>query len=255
MHEPAGSAPPEPALDLDALVEAAAGVGVALTTAQLATFARYADQLVAWNARLNLTRITSPADIARRHFADALSGVREIDARHPGTVRIVDVGAGAGLPGLALRIARPAWRVTLVESVRKKADFLASTVADLALDGVTVVAARAEDLGREPELREHFDVAVARAVARLATLVELCLPLVRVGGTLIAWKGADVAVEVDDAAFATARLGGGPPRVIPYAIPGVPDVRHLVVVAKREPTPPELPRRPGMPAKRPLSGP
>jgi 16S rRNA (guanine527-N7)-methyltransferase len=159
---------------------------------------------------------------------------------------LVDVGAGGGMPGLPLKIARPDLRVTLVESDRRKAAFLVHAAATLGLD-VQVLAERAETAGQGP-LRETFDVAACRALAAMPVLAELCLPLVRVGGRLLAMKGA-----VEEAGAAVARLGGGPPRVV--AAPSEARERGVVVVVpKVAPTPAEYPRRPGLPARRPLPG-
>jgi len=172
----------------------------------------------------------------------------------PGTPpTLIDVGSGAGLPGLAIAIARTHWRVALLEATGKKRDFLARTIEALRLANATALAARAEDLGQSDGHRETYDVAVARAVAALPTLVELLLPLVRVGGCAVAWKGADVDAECASASYAVAELGGRLEAVDAYEVPA--DERlagSLVVVRKVRPTPDRYPRRPGRPAKRPL---
>ena len=164
--------------------------------------------------------------------------------------RVVDVGSGGVMPGIPLAIAGRGLSVTLVESDRAKAAFLVSAVAQLGLDGVTVVAERAEVAGHDPGLRERFDVAVSRALAPMPVLAELCLPLVRVGGRVLAMKTASAA-EVASAAPALARLGGGEPQILP-APTALRRNGEVVVVIKRSATPSGLPRRPGIPAKRPL---
>jgi len=246
---------PEAAVDVEALVDAASALGEALDDAQLELFERYAARIAAWNRSANLTRLSSARDMALGHFADSLACLAHVGQRlgAPGfRVRCVDVGAGAGLPGLALKIARPAWQVTLVEATVKKADFLAEVVAALALDGVTVVAERAETIGHAVAHREAYDLGVARAVAPMAVLAEYALPLVAVGGRLLCLKGREAADEVGTAGPAIDKLGGALAGVWPYRVPGLPGRRHVVAVDKVGATPAALPRRPGMPAKRPL---
>jgi 16S rRNA (guanine527-N7)-methyltransferase len=246
--------PGGPALNTDLLTRAAAGTGVRLSAAEMTAFARYAETLREWNARLNLTRVTGADDVAVRHFADSLVCLRGLpeDPGRDAPLALVDVGSGAGLPGIALKIVRPAWRVTLVESVGKKAAFLDHVVACLGLTGVTVLCARAEDVGRDVRHRGTYDVAVARAVADLAVLAEYLLPLLVVGGRMVVPKGAHAATEAAGAARALDALGGRLLSVDPYLLPGVPDERCLVVVEKARQTPERYPRRAGMPSRRPL---
>jgi len=191
-----------------------------------------------------------------QHFLDSLTCLLAWPAPStnlPIYQSTIDIGAGAGFPGLPLRLVRPDLRLTLVESVRKKADFLRHVVGALGLDGVTVLAARAEDAGRDPAHREQYDVALARAVADLRVLAEYALPLLRVGGVFIAQKtAAAVPAEVEMAGYALDALGGAMRDVVEVAFPGLREPRALVVVAKTAPTPDKYPRRAGMPAKRPL---
>ncbi len=233
----------------------AARLGAQLTPAQIALFQRYAVALAEWNQRLNLTAIRDPEEVLRRHFLDSLAGVAELDglAASAATeaMRVVDVGSGAGFPCLALKIARPQHEVTLIESTAKRCRFLEWLIQDLALERVQVMAARAEDAGRRPEAREAFDLALCRALGTLALVAELCLPLVRPGGRLLAYKGPRVAAEVEDGAAAAAVLGARLTEVRPVPIPGL--QRHLVIFAKESPTPARFPRRPGMASKRPLA--
>jgi 16S rRNA (guanine527-N7)-methyltransferase len=232
------------------LAATAADWGLALCSQQLGQFATYADELRRWNERVNLTAITDESGIVVRHFLDSLRC-----ARSWGTPprSLVDVGAGAGFPGLPLKILRPELRLTLVESVEKKAAFLRHIVAVLGLSEVAVVAARAEAIGRDPAQREQYDLVVARAVAELRVLAEYCLPLCRVGGRFLAPKGGQVADEAQAAAEAIRRLGGRLIAVEPVELPGV-EPRTLVVVEKVRLTPPQYPRAAGVPAKRPLAG-
>lgn len=238
---------------MDKLILGAARLGLELTAAQVEAFRRYREMLVAWNRRFNLTAITDDEGIQVRHFLDSLSCLPVMEAR--GGLegrRVVDVGTGAGFPGLPLKIVRPAMRLTLVEATRKKTDFLRAVVAELGLEGVEVIHARAERVGRDPRHREHYDWALARAVAEMRILAEYLLPLVRVGGYALAQKGEQAPAEVQRAERALALLGGEVERLEPVALPGVAERRYLVVVRKVAATPDRYPRREGMPAKRPL---
>lgn len=241
------------------LAHEAARLGALLTPAQVAIFQRYAVALAEWNQRLNLTAILDPAEVLRRHFLDSLAGVAELDSLATVApldhVRVVDVGSGAGLPGLALKIARPQHDYTLIESTTKRSRFLEWLIQDLALEPVQVIAARAEEVAHLPETRDSFDLALCRALGPLALVAELCLPLVRPGGRLLAYKGPRVAAEAEDGAEAAAILGAQLTEVRAVPIPGL--QRHLVIFTKLAPTPRRFPRRPGMARKRPLgaSGP
>jgi 16S rRNA (guanine527-N7)-methyltransferase len=233
---------------MDLLAHTASAWGLALTAQQLDLFARYAAELRAWNERANLTAITDEREVVARHFLDSLRLALSW-GEAPGT--LVDVGAGAGFPSLPLKILRPALRLTLVESVGKKAAFLEHIAHTLGLQEVEVLVLRAEELGRDPQRRERYDVAVARAVAELRVLAEYLLPLCRVGGRMLAPKGAQVEDEVRRAGRAFATLGGRLAAVEPVALPGLAP-RTLVVVEKVAPSPPNYPRAVGVPARRPL---
>jgi len=245
-------------IDLALLHSAAAEQGLepCLTPAALAGFQTYAAALLEANATLNLTRLCSPQELAVQQILDSLICLRGLPEGHgPQTpLRLVDVGSGAGLPGLALRIACPAWRLTLVESVAKKAAFLRAVAALPALQmaDTIVLAARAEDAARLPEHRAAYDLATARAVAALPVLAEYLLPFLRVGGRALALKGAEAAEEARSAAGAIRKLGGELVELLPYRLPGLDQIRHLVVIEKRHPTAPAYPRRAGLPTARPL---
>lgn len=258
--DPPSRPPPSPAtggqppLDLERMREAGAalGLGAELGPEALARFERYAAEILSWNARLNLTRITAPEAMAVQHFLDSLICLRAIPGDPAAALDCIDVGAGAGLPGLALKIVRPAWRLTLVESVAKKAAFLEHAVAALALEGVTVLADRAERLGRDPAHRGRYDLALARAVARLPVLAEYLLPFLKPGGRMLALKGAAIEDELAAMRPALAALGARLLKVEPYGLPGLDQPRALVVVEKRGPTPAAYPRRPGEPERAPI---
>jgi len=229
----------------------ARALGVSLNDRQRTAFHRYCDFLLAENRRLNLTAIATPDEVYRRHFLDSLSGLVVLP-QMPG-LRLIDVGTGAGFPAIPLKIARPDLYVTLLEATRKKADFLRRLVRELALSDVTVVWERAETAGQDPRHRERYDVAVARALAPLPVLLELLLPFCRVGGTCVAWKGPRIAEERPAADAALSLLGGQLRTVETVHLPGDDALeRYLVVVDKVTPTPDRYPRRPGIPAKRPL---
>ncbi len=235
------------------LAQEAGRLGLALNARQLDLFRRYYRELLAWNERVNLTRIVQWEAVQVQHMLDSLTCALVLPpAAWQGGYAVVDVGAGAGFPGLPLRILLPDCRLTLIESVAKKAAFLTHVVGALSLSGVTVLAGRVEEAGRHPDHRERYDLAVGRAVAALPTLVEYGLPLVRIGGLLVAHKGREVAAEVAAAGPALQLLGGRLHEVRPLELPGLEGPRHLVVVEKVAPTPARYPRRPGLPAKRPL---
>jgi 16S rRNA (guanine527-N7)-methyltransferase len=225
--------------------------GVTLNEQQIRALETYAAELADWNRRANLTAITDRPGIQTKHFLDSLSCLAVM--RPSPAARVVDIGTGAGFPGLPLKIAVPRMQLTLVEATGKKADFCRYIVERLRLRDVEVVHARAEEAGRNPALRETFDWAVARAVAELPVLVEYLLPFVKVGGFALAQKGESGPAEAHAAEGALRLLGGAIEKVTPVELPGVPETRYLVVIAKTASTPPQYPRRPGLPAKHPLT--
>ncbi len=243
----------------DQLLDGARAFGVELDAEQVKTFETYLAELLAWNAKFNLTAITDPAEIVSRHFLDSLSLFALAD-RYPvraDRLAMIDVGTGAGFPALPLKIVCPSWRVTLLEATRKKCDFLEHVVATLGLADVRVVWGRAESAAGSPigsghAEREQYDLVVARAVAEMNTLAEYLLPFARVGGVCVAWKGESVQGEVNAAKGAFTTLGGKLGTVKQVHVPGIEAKRHLVVVEKIAPTPNEYPRREGVPGKKPL---
>ncbi|MEG1632656.1 MAG: 16S rRNA (guanine(527)-N(7))-methyltransferase RsmG [Oscillospiraceae bacterium] len=222
-------------------------LGLTADAGKLAAFRRYYDRLTETNAVMNLTAIEGEENTARLHFLDccALAGAAELGGKS-----VVDVGTGAGFPGLPLKIIEPTIALTLIDSQEKRVDFLRSTCAALGMDRVSFVSARAEDA--PAELRGSFDVAVSRAVARLNVLAELCLPLVRVGGLFIAMKGPDCDEEISEAASALTELGAELSGVFRYSVPGT-DISHAAVIIKKiAETPEKYPRRWARITKRPL---
>jgi 16S rRNA (guanine527-N7)-methyltransferase len=233
---------------MDLLTTTSAAWGLPLSSTQIDQFTAYAAELRRWNERVNLTAIADDTGIVTRHFLDSLRCARSWGAEPQ---RLVDIGAGAGFPGLPLKILRPALELTLVESIAKKAAFLRHMVDTLGLTNVQIMIARAEVAGRDPAQRERYDVAVARAVAELRVLAEYCLPLCRIGGRFLAPKGAQIEEELRSAQPAIGQLGGRLMAVEPVELPEL-EPRTLVVIEKITATPPQYPRAPGVPAKRPL---
>ena len=237
-------------LDQNLLAVGARALGFELSPAQLDQFAHYADRLIEWNARFNLTTITQPREIVIRHFLDSLSAARAVP---PGAARLIDVGAGAGFPGLPIKIARPEVEVTLLEATRKKCDFLQAVVNELQLADVLIVNARAEEAGRMEAHRAQYDVAIARGVGEMPVLIEYLLPLVKIGGVAVAQKSREVIHDVERAEFAITTLGGRLDDIVSVSVPELNEARYLVVIEKIAATPEKYPRRAGMPSKKPLS--
>ncbi|NWF68989.1 MAG: 16S rRNA (guanine(527)-N(7))-methyltransferase RsmG [Chloroflexi bacterium] len=229
---------------------AAALFGVQLSAEQEAQFTTYARLLVEWNAHVNLTAISDEEGIEVRHFLDSLSVVKALPPRPD--LRLIDVGTGAGFPGLPLRIALPHVRLTLLEATGKKLQFVQTVIDTLALSGCDTLHARAEEAAHLPAQRGQYDVVLARAVARLPALVEYLLPFAKVGGRCIALKGTTAQAEAADARRALALLGGRLAAVHTLRLPGVADEHALVVVEKTVPTPAIYPRKPGIPTRKPL---
>lgn len=209
-------------------------------------FARYFSLLLEYNAKFNLTAITKEEEVYEKHFLDSVLG----EALFQSGASVLEVGSGAGFPSLPLKIVRDDLHFTLVESTGKKCDFLKLAVKELGLEGVTVLCGRAEDFARDLYYRERFDICCARAVARLNTLSEYCLPFVKVGGSFIAYKG-DAAEEVKEAQNAIKLLGGGQANSICYSLPSEAN-RTLVQIKKQRPTPKGYPRGQGKERKNPL---
>ncbi len=231
--------------------QSAALFDVPLSAAQEAQFAAYERELVAWNAHTNLTAIVDPDGVRVRHFLDSLSIVKVL--RPYAGLRAIDIGTGAGFPGLPLSIVYPELHMTLMEATGKKIAFLEHVIHTLGLPNVRTLHARAEDAGHMPDQRAAYDLVLARAVARLPGLVEYMLPLAREGGRCIAMKGSTTAAaEIRDAGKALAVLGGRVAAVEAVQLPDVTETHMLVVIEKTGRTPAPYPRKPGIPTRKPL---
>jgi 16S rRNA (guanine527-N7)-methyltransferase len=237
-----------------ALVEGAAALGLTLDHNQIAKFARLCDLLLDWNTRVNLTAITTPAEVVSRHFLDSLTCALALsDERRARQLRLLDVGSGAGFPGLPLAIAFPRWQVTLLEATGKKTRFQEAVIAELGLTNVHALHARAEEVAHAKEHRGRYHVITARAVAALPTLLEYCAPFARIGGVVIAPKKGDLTQEIEAGSRAAVLLGARLLSPIAITTPGlVDDGRALLVARQQRPCPPLYPRAGGAPQKHPL---
>jgi 16S rRNA (guanine527-N7)-methyltransferase len=225
-------------------------LGLHLTRSQLSALSLYERELLDWNTRFNLTAIRDPREIRIKHFLDSLTCLMAL--RDTPVDKLVDVGTGAGFPGIPIKIIYPKMQLALVESVGKKAEFCRHVANILDLKHVEVIQERAETLGQNPSYREQFDWAIARAVAILPVLSEYLLPLVRFGGSMLSMKGESGPAEAHSAERAMRMLGGHLRQLLPVTLPGVAEERYLVVVGKVAATPDAYPRKVGMPARHPL---
>lgn len=237
---------------MQALVTGAATLGITLNAHQVAQFELYRRELLAWNDRVNLTAITDPEEVLTKHFLDSLTVELALGPEMAGA-KAIDVGSGAGFPGIPLKIVHPELALTLLEATNKKAAFLKHVLESLMLLDVEVVTMRAEDAARLPEHREVYALVLARAVAAMAVLAEITLPLCRIGGMVVAPKKGPIADEIAQAEAPVAALGGRFWDILDVEAPGLEDGRHLVVLEKIAPTPQRYPRRPGIPQKQPFS--
>lgn len=234
----------------DVLATAAGEYSLRLTEEQLSHFTTYFEMLVEWNEKINLTAITDPNEVAVKHMIDSLSCYNG-DIFKKGA-KIIDVGTGAGFPGLPLKIFRPDLKLTLFDSLNKRILFLKAVAQKLEINDIEFVHSRAEDGGKNKQHREQYDIAVSRAVARLNVLSELCLPFVAVGGFFIALKGSQYSQEIKEATGALRQLGGEIAKIENVKLPGLDDVRAIVYIKKIKKTLAIYPRRPGVAEKNPL---
>lgn len=224
--------------------------GIKLSPQQINQYEQYFHLLVEWNEKMNLTAITEKEDVYLKHFYDSVSATFYYDFSKP--LSLCDVGAGAGFPSIPIKIAFPHLKVTIVDSLNKRITFLENLAKELQLDGVTFIHDRAETFGQNKEYREQYDLVTARAVARLSVLSELCLPLVKVGGTFVAMKAAHAKDELDTGKKAIATLGGFLKETYSFLLPIEESERNIIIVEKVKTTPKKYPRKPGTPNKAPI---
>ncbi len=225
---------------------------IKLTDKQLQQFETYYKMLVEWNGKINLTAITEKHEVYLKHFFDSLTAANYYSFSEDQTIKLCDVGAGAGFPSIPLKIAFPNLQVTIVDSLNKRIQFLHELASALSLDNVHFYHYRAETFGQNIENRESFDVVTARAVAKMSVLSEFCLPLVKVGGAFIALKGANGQEELNQAKKAITTLGGQLNHVYSFSLPIEESERTIIVIDKIKNTPKKYPRKPGVPTKKPL---
>lgn len=225
--------------------------GVTLSKRQTEQFLRYYEMLVEWNQVMNLTTIIEYDDVMKKHFVDSVSLIKAYDVTK--AAKVIDVGTGAGFPGLALKIAYPKLQVTLLDSLNKRIRFLDAVIDELELTGVETIHGRAEDFAKPGQLREQFDLCVSRAVANLSTLSEYCLPFVNKGGQFISYKSEKITEEREPAEKAISVLGGKIKDQVEFILPESDIYRNLFIVDKVRETPKKYPRKAGLPGKEPLN--
>ncbi|MCM1537226.1 MAG: 16S rRNA (guanine(527)-N(7))-methyltransferase RsmG [bacterium] len=228
---------------------------ISLSGEQYEQFLRYYELLLEWNSFMNLTAITDYEEVVLKHFTDSLSLVKAFpdhDFLSGRELSVIDVGTGAGFPALPLKIAFPNWNITMLDSLNKRVQFLNEVIARLGLKKITAIHGRAEDAARKEELRENYDLCVSRAVARLSTLSEYCIPFVKKNGYFVAYKSEKTESELAEAAHALSVLGGQIMREADFYLPGSDIFRKLIVIEKQNTTPKKYPRKAGLPAKEPL---
>ena len=225
-------------------------IGIVLTDTQKDQFFKFYELLVEWNKVMNLTGITEYEEVNEKHFVDSISLVKAIDINKVETV--IDVGTGAGFPGIPLKIAFPHLKIVLLDSLNKRIQFLNTVIEELGLSDIETIHGRAEDFAKKVEYRECFDLCVSRAVANLSTLSEYCLPYVKVSGMFIPYKSGEIDQEVEQAKKAIHLLGGKTDEVIKFQLPGSEIGRSFVKIKKTQNTSKKYPRKAGLPVKEPL---
>ena len=232
------------------LQKGAESFGIQLTNQQVDQFFEYYRLLVQWNEFMNLTAITEMEEVMEKHFVDSLALSK---AAEVGKIEnLIDVGTGAGFPGIPLKIAYPHLRVVLLDSLNKRVKFLSTVIETLGLTNIQAVHGRAEDAARQKDYREQFDAAVSRAVANMASLSEYCLPFIKVGGVFVPYKSGNIEEELKDAGKAVKTLGGTIRRVEKFQLPDTDIERSLVLIEKTERTDKRYPRKAGLPSKEPI---
>ncbi|WP_138264161.1 16S rRNA (guanine(527)-N(7))-methyltransferase RsmG [[Clostridium] hylemonae] len=225
-------------------------LNISISDRQEEQFEQFYDLLIEWNKVMNLTGITEYEEVVEKHFVDSLSLVKaiEIDKIHS----VIDIGTGAGFPGIPLKIAFPHLNITLLDSLNKRIRFLDTVIDRTGLKDISTIHGRAEDYAKQKEYREMYDLCVSRAVANLATLSEYCIPYIRIGGIFISYKSGDVENEKEDSRNAAALLGGRIKDTVKFQLPGTDIGRSFVIIEKERQTAKRYPRKAGLPLKEPL---
>lgn len=237
-------------MDYQILEQKLGELGIKQDQNQLERFHKFYQLLIEWNKVMNLTGITEYEDVVEKHFVDSLSIIKAVDLSRIHTV--IDVGTGAGFPGIPLKIAFPHLRVVLLDSLNKRIKFLDEVISQLGLTEIRTIHGRAEEYARKEEYREQFDLCVSRAVANLSTLSEYCLPYIQVGGIFIPYKSGEIDDEVEQSKKAVRILGGNIKDVMKFELPGTDIHRSFVLIHKEQHTQKKYPRKAGIPAKEPL---
>ena len=237
-------------MDYQILEQKLGELGIKQDQNQLERFHKFYQLLIEWNKVMNLTGITEYEDVVEKHFVDSLSIIKAIDLS--GIHTVIDVGTGAGFPGIPLKIAFPHLRVVLLDSLNKRIKFLDEVISQLGLTEIRTIHGRAEEYARKEEYREQFDLCVSRAVANLSTLSEYCLPYIQVGGIFVPYKSGEIDDEVEHSKKAVRILGGNIKDVMKFELPGTDIHRSFVLIHKEQHTQKKYPRKAGIPAKEPL---
>jgi 16S rRNA (guanine527-N7)-methyltransferase len=219
---------------------------------QLELFEKYTALLLSWNEKINLTAITDVNDIYKKHYLDSISLVKCIDNLSCKDYSLLDLGTGAGFPGIPLKIMYPNLKITLVDSLRKRVDYLNLVIDELGLKDITAIHSRAEVLAHDTKYREQYDIVVSRAVANLSVLSEYCIPFVKAGGVFISYKSGESMEEITNASNAIGMLGGKRAKAVEFVLPDSDYSRCNVVIEKKKTTEDRFPRKEGVPSKRPL---
>lgn len=239
--------------DLTSLRNDLSQFGIELTSKQEEQFIRYYELLVEWNEFMNLTAITEWEEVVKKHFVDSLSLIKAMPEIKDKELSVIDIGTGAGFPGIPLKIAFPNLKVTLLDSLQKRVKFLNEVISQLGLTEIDAVHGRAEDFAKPASLREKYDVCVSRAVANLSTLSELCIPFVKIGGVFVSYKSEKITEEAETARKAIFLLGGEVGEQVSFMLPDSDLKRTLFPILKKSSTPKKYPRKAGLPAKEPLA--
>lgn len=232
----------------DLMIDYGKEMNIVFTEEQLQKFYQYMNLLIEWNEKINLTAIVEPKEIILKHFIDSLTIIKYIE--HDKTV--IDIGTGAGFPGIPIKIVRPDLKVTLLDSLNKRINFLNEVIKSLELENISVVHARIEEYAKNKHYRENYDIATSRAVANLTTLSEYMLPMVKVKGMAICMKGSDVNEEISKSKNSINILGGEISKIEEFILPKSDYKRNLILIEKARQTPGKYPRKPGIPSKEPL---